>query len=134
MISYAGGDWDDTLQPADPRMKERLISAWTQALAYQSLHSLSMGIHKASNPAALTCAKELEGMVNAIKRDFEKYLIRDGVIAGFAYMEEDGSFSYMLHPSDNKTRIHYRLLPLTRSIISHLADDASIPADREYSW
>ena len=109
MISYAGGDWDDTLQPADPRMKERLISAWTQALAYQSLHSLSMGIHKASNPAALTCAKELEGMVNAIKRDFEKYLIRDGVIAGFAYMEEDGSFS-------------------------HLADDASIPADREYSW
>ena len=115
-------------------MKERLISAWTQALAYQSLHSLSMGIHKASNPAALTCAKELEGMVNAIKRDFEKYLIRDGVIAGFAYMEEDGSFSYMLHPSDNKTRIHYRLLPLTRSIISHLADDASIPADREYSW
>lgn len=123
LISYAGGDWDDTLQPADPRMKERLISAWTQALAYQSLGSLAAGMKKAQDPTHLACAKELEGIVDDIKRDFEKYLIKDGVIAGFAYREEDGSFSYMLHPSDNKTGIHYRLLPLTRSIISHLADE-----------
>ena len=35
---FAGGDWEDTLQPADPEMAQRLVSAWTVELAYQTLH------------------------------------------------------------------------------------------------
>lgn len=114
LISYAGGDWDDTLQPADPGMKEKLVSAWTQALAYQTLTGLGNAL------AGTELGKELLETAEAVREDFNRYLIRDGVIAGFVRAEADGSFSVMLHPSDTETGIRYRLLPQTRSIISGL--------------
>ena len=40
LISYGGGDWDDTLQPANKDLKERLVSSWTMALAYQSIKQI----------------------------------------------------------------------------------------------
>lgn len=123
LISYAGGDWDDTLQPADPAMKERLISAWTQALAYQAVNQLAVWLRTDSGDRPDLLAGELKNMAQAIREDFNRYLIKDDVIAGFAYRENDGRFSYMLHPLDEKTGIRYRLLPLTRSIISRIADE-----------
>ena len=122
LISYAGGDWDDTLQPADPKMKERLVSAWTQALAYQTLEGLVKGLERSQDTQDALMANNLKVIAAAVKDAFEKYLVKDGVIAGFVYLNDDGSLSYMLHPLDDKTGIHYRLLPLTRSIISHMAD------------
>ena len=56
-----------------------------------------------------------------IGKDFNRYLCKDGVIAGFAYFEDSENVKYMLHPSDRETGISYRLLPLTRSIIANLA-------------
>ena len=41
LVNYGDGDWDDTLQPADPAMRTRMVSAWTVALAYQSIHQLA---------------------------------------------------------------------------------------------
>ena len=116
LISYAGGDWDDTLQPANKQLKERLCSAWTQALAYQSLSVLKNAVAKVD--AAF--AEELEADCAGIKRDFTNYLIKDGVIAGFALVESENEISYMLHPLDETTGLNYRLLPLTRSIIAEL--------------
>ena len=40
MISYAGGDWNDTLQPINENFKERLVSTWTMALSYETLKDL----------------------------------------------------------------------------------------------
>lgn len=124
LISYAGGDWDDTLQPADPKMKEHLVSAWTQALAYQTLNTLCESLKKAEDRQLREDAEGIKPYAKNIREDFYKYLIKDNVIAGFAYIEDNGDISYMLHPSDEKTGIHYRLLPLTRSIISGLSDEA----------
>lgn len=118
LISYAGGDWDDTLQPADEAMKEKLVSSWTEALAYQTITQLG----KVLKPVDETYAYSLLKIADRIKESFHKLLIKDGVIAGFVYYEDDGSFYYMLHPSDSKTGIHYRLLPMTRSIIAELVD------------
>jgi len=55
-----------------------------------------------------------------IKADFNKYLIRDGVVAGYGLVEEDRSISLLLHPSDNKTNIQYSILPMNRGIISEI--------------
>lgn len=128
LISYAGGDWDDTLQPADPKMKSRLVSAWTQALAYQALRQLSAWLLKVEDEALKAAGKEWEALTDRIREDFNKFLIGDGVIAGFGYVEDNDKISFMLHPQDEKTGLSYRLLPLTRSIISNLADNAQ--ADR----
>ncbi|MCI8601384.1 MAG: cellobiose phosphorylase [Oscillospiraceae bacterium] len=116
LISYAGGDWDDTLQPADPAMKRRLVSAWTQALAYQVVKGLGKALENIDPDFSEALAKT----ASAICRDFNHYLVRDGVIAGFIRQEDDGSFSPMLHPDDQLTGIHYRLLPMTRSIIAEM--------------
>lgn len=113
LISYAGGDWDDTLQPADPKMKETLVSGWTQALAYETFTALSR---------VLTDRRLADAFADAARRvgsAWQTRLVKDGVPVGFLSLE-DGE-RYLLHPLDDATGIHYRLLPLTRSIISELA-------------
>ncbi len=116
LINYAGGDWDDTLQPANKALKERLCSAWTQGLAYQALRKLKNCVYAVDQAFYEELAEACAGM----KRDFTRYLIKDGVIAGFAFMESEDEITYMLHPLDEKTGLKYRLLPLTRSIIAEL--------------
>lgn len=118
LISYAGGDWDDTLQPANRKLKENLVSAWTQALAMQTLEILSLSVLDTDE----SFAKDVSHMATEIKISFYQYLIKDGVIAGFLYRESEDHMKYMLHPMDTETSIHYRLLPLTRSIIAQLAE------------
>lgn len=116
LISYAGGDWDDTLQPVDETMKEKLVSAWTQALAYQTMAQLGEVLKSVDEAYADNLLK----IAGEMKDSFHELLIKDGVITGFVCHEEDDSFCYMLHPTDNKTGIHYRLLPMTRSIIAEM--------------
>jgi cellobiose phosphorylase len=118
LISYAGGDWDDTLQPVDEKMKENLVSAWTQSLAYQVTKLLGSVLH----PLDPTYADYMSQLSSQMKCSFDRLLVKDGIIAGFACHEDDGTFRYLLHPCDNTTGIHYRLLPMTRSIIAELVD------------
>lgn len=116
LITYAGGDWDDTLQPANEELKQSLVSAWTEALAYQTFLSLGKAVEETDN----ILSKKLTNLASIVKNAFEHTLIKDGVIAGF--LENSSPYHYLLHPSDTKTGIQYRLLPMTRSIIAELVD------------
>ena len=137
LITYAGGDWDDTLQPAKENLKQRLVSAWTVALAYQTFCALSRSLRAAaddiSDPSTRQHASELSSQCStlaaAVKSAFETILIKEDVIAGF--LDCGDTYTYMLHPCDEVTGIHYRLLPMTRSIIAELAspEQASRNAD-----
>lgn len=118
LISYAGGDWDDTLQPAEASMKENLVSSWTQALAFQVFWLLHRAIFDYDSNYAL----HIKMLAQGIKKDFEQYFVIDGTIAGFIFRSHNGTYSPMLHPCDKKTGIHLRLLPFTRSIIANIAD------------
>ncbi len=119
LISYGGGDWDDTLQPASDELKKSLISTWTVALTYQVLVSLGRELEAYDS----NLAAGLSQWARAIRVDFHKYLIKDEIIPGFAKVEEDGSLGYMLHPEDKSTGISYRLLPMIRSIISEMVEE-----------
>ncbi len=116
LISYAGGDWDDTLQPADEELKVKLVSAWTQGLAYQVVDRLGRML----SDIDAAYSKELSQMADSMKQSFMDILLIDGVIAGFVYRDDDGSFKPMLHPNDTMTGINYRLLPMTRSVIAQM--------------
>ena len=70
---------------------------------------------------ARSLADELMGLAATVKDAFDRFLIKDQVIAGF--VEYENGFQYLLHPDDQRTGILYRLLPMTRSIISELADE-----------
>ena len=114
LINYGGGDWNDTLQPINTDLKERLVSIWTLCLAYQTFREL----HKVIFDEDLK--KQLFNMYTGIYNDFSKFAIKDDIISGFIYFENDKNIKYIIHPSDTETGIKYRLLPMTRSIISEI--------------
>lgn len=116
LSSYGDGDWDDTLQPANAQLKQYMISSWTVSLTYQALNTLSSVLESVEADEA----RELKALADGIETDFNKYLLQTDVVPGFVYMEEPGKLELMVHPEDTKTGIHYRLLPMTRSIISEL--------------
>lgn len=124
LISYAGGDWDDTLQPADEDLKTKLVSAWTVALAYQAIRNLAQVVTMDAPFAA-----KLADMAERMGEAFRTLLIKDDVIAGFAFFRDNETIDYMLHPTDTATGIHYRLLPMTRSIIAELVDPEQAKAN-----
>lgn len=127
LSSYGDGDWDDTLQPANAKLKQYMISSWTVSLTYQTLNQLSAALGGQSD-ALMTWAAELKELAEGIKADFHHYLVKDGIVSGFAYMEEPDNTRLMLHPSDDQTGITYRLLPMTRSMIGELLDPAQAEA------
>lgn len=114
--TFAGGDWEDTLQPADPAMAHRLVSSWTVELAYEALGRYRMVCERAG---AGELAERLAGMCERLRADFNQHLVPDGVVTGLAHFGPDG-VDYLLHPRDRLTGISYRLLPMTRGIISGL--------------
>lgn len=116
LSSYGGGDWDDTLQPANEQFKKYMVSTWTVALTYQVLQQLSRAIAEVDENESA----ELIALATGIEADFNRYILQSEVIPGFVYMEQPGKVELMLHPEDTKTGIQYRLLPMTRSMISEL--------------
>jgi 1,2-beta-oligoglucan phosphorylase len=116
LSSYGDGDWDDTLQPANAQLKQYMISSWTVALTYQVFRQLS---HVLADVDEQEAAK-LQALAAGIEEDFHRYILSSEVIPGFIYMEKPEKAEMMLHPTDTKTGVHYRLIPMTRGIISEL--------------
>ena len=117
LVNYGDGDWDDTLQPADPAMRTRMISAWTVALAYQTFRQLADVCQRIGDESRVQL---LTDVVGRIRRDFSTHLMPGGVVAGFVFREPSGAMRPLLHPEDTLTKIRYRLLPMTRSILAGL--------------
>ncbi len=117
LAAYGHGDWNDSLQPADPAMRERLCSAWTVTLHYQTLTTLAKAMRRVGRPGP---AAAFEAIAAQVRQDFQRLLIIDDTLAGFAYVHPDGHLDYWLHPRDRKTEMHYRLLPMIHAIINDL--------------
>jgi 1,2-beta-oligoglucan phosphorylase len=117
LVNYGDGDWDDTLQPADPAMRTRMVSAWTVALAYQTLQRFAEVCRRGGEDAR---ASRLESLLERIRADFHRHLTPGGTVAGFVVREADGTFRPLLHPADRVTGIRYRLLPMTRAVLAEL--------------
>jgi len=117
MVPFGGGDWNDSLQPVSKELAERMISSWTVEMNFQAFMQYQAVYELAGDT---TKVKELDDVCERIKTDFNKYLIKDGVVGGYGLVDEDRSISVMLHPSDTITGVHYSLLPMERGIISEI--------------
>jgi CRISPR-associated protein Csx3 len=115
-MTYGDGDWDDTLQPADPAMRHRMVSAWTVALAYQTFAQLAEVCRRAGEDGR---AARLDAWLARMRADFHRYLMPGGTTAGFVVREDD-AWRPLLHPADAVTGIRYRLLPMTRAVLAGL--------------
>jgi cellobiose phosphorylase len=115
---YGGGDWDDTLQPANHDLTHKMVSGWTVALLYEAFYTLGNELKNSDEKLSI----ELLDLASKIKIDYKKYMIIDGIPAGFVVFEDDKQLTYLLHPRDKKTGLKYRLLPFLRSMISELTE------------
>lgn len=114
LARYGVGDWEDTLQPADPAVRQRWVSTWTVELMYQTLRRYRTICERAGREDT---AARLAIFCDRMREDFNRYLIKDGVAAGLVHFKPEG-VEHLLHPSDKRTGVQYRLLPMSRGMIS----------------
>ncbi|MFT7771808.1 hypothetical protein [Roseateles sp.] len=117
LAAYWHGDWNDSLQPADPALRERLCSAWTVTLHHQMLHTLATAlarIGRADQAVALTA----EAM--GVRAEFQRLLVQDDVVAGYALFPVQGERELWIHPRDTRTGLRYSLLPMMHAVLDSL--------------
>lgn len=121
LTAYGHGDWNDSLQPADPAMKEGMTSSWTVTLHHQALETLADGLVASGRDSldGLDVAG-LRAQAAVIRDEFQELLLPDGIVAGYGLRDDSGSLRYLLHPRDTRTGLTYSLLPMMHAIIDGL--------------
>jgi cellobiose phosphorylase len=117
LAAYGRGDWNDSLQPVDPAMREHLCSAWTVTLHFHTLATLASAFRHLHLDAS---ADAFTAMAEAVRTDFQRFLIVDDTLAGFADFRDPEAIAYLLHPRDRTTGLSYSLLAMVHSIIDGL--------------
>jgi len=116
LAAYGHGDWNDALQPADPAMREHMCSAWTVTLHYQTLVTLARALRAIGRSRE---AATFEQRAEAVQRDFQRVLVVDDVLTGYALFE-GGGVRHLLHPSDTTTGVRYSSLAMIHAILEDL--------------
>jgi 1,2-beta-oligoglucan phosphorylase len=121
LAAYGHGDWNDSLQPVDAASRERLCSAWTVTLHHQVLATLARALRCVGRDAD---ALPLEDEARNVLTDFQRLLVADGVVAGYAQFEPGCERRLLLHPQDNITGVRSSLLPMMHAVINDMLDPA----------
>lgn len=117
--AYGHGDWNDSLQPADPRLAAQMASTWTAVLQVQALRTLALGLQTAGvEPRLRQRAAEL---ADKTENALTETLLVDGLLAGYGVFDGDGNREEVLvHPRDRRTGLHYGALPWIHAISAEL--------------
>ena len=121
LAAYGHGDWNDSLQPVEENMRHQLCSSWTVTLQYQTLGTLAVALRGVDRGSEATV---LDEQAQAVRRDFQRLLLSDGVLAGYVQFADDGGMRYLLHPRDETTGIHYSSLGMIHAILEDLLTPA----------
>lgn len=119
LIRYGNGDWNDSLQPVDASLRERMVSSWTVALLYEQLRRYAEILRRAGRSDGVA----QDRLAAAMREDFNRLLVRDGVVAGYAVFPREGADGVpevLCHPLDERTGVRYSLIPMTQAIIGGL--------------
>jgi cellobiose phosphorylase len=117
LAAYGHGDWNDSLQPVDPASRERLCSAWTVTLHHQVLTTLARSLRAIGRD---NDAAPLESQARDVLADFQRLLVADGVVAGYAQFEPGRAPQLLLHPRDATTGVRYSLLPMIHAAVNDM--------------
>ncbi len=141
LVAYGHGDWNDSLQPADPAMTRTLTSAWTVILHHQALRTLADGLEGVevdgwegsggSDRDDLVAA--LRSEAEAVAADLRRHLLVDGELAGYAELAapDDGAGSadgepavdrWLVHPRDTETGLRHGALQIIHALGEDLLD------------
>jgi cellobiose phosphorylase len=113
--AYGHGDWNDSLQPADPRLASQMVSTWTATLQSQALSRLAQGL--AAARAKPDLAAHCADLAAATRASLGELLLADGVLSGYAVFDQDPTTPELLvHPRDHRTGLTYGVLPWIHAI------------------
>jgi CRISPR-associated protein Csx3 len=126
--AYGNGDWNDSLQPADPRMAAHLCSSWTATLQVHTLRTLAGALNAAASGTvhahlrvlAAACAADAGQLADQTARALQEVLVADGELAGYALFGPGGGIEHLVHPSDERTGLHHGILPMIHAISADL--------------
>ena len=116
--AYGHGDWNDSLQPADPHLAAHLVSTWTTVLLVTALRSLADGLDAcdAGGDLVARAREAADAAHTAIQDD----LLVDGVLPGYVLMHDDGPSEPLVHPRDTRTGLTHGVLPWIHAISADL--------------
>jgi cellobiose phosphorylase len=126
--AYGHGDWNDSLQPADPALAAHLCSSWTTTLQVHALRTLAQALRQTANDAlpddvrnlAAACVADAEQLVDRTAKALQEVLIADGELAGYALFGSDGQVEHLVHPTDERTGLHHGVLQMIHAISADL--------------
>ena len=122
LIRYGEGDWNDSLQPADPRMRDWMVSSWTVALLFQQLNRYAEVLTRAGRERRGGGTDRARGG-DARRTSIAIWCATAPSPAMPCSTPGLAEAELLLHPSDTRTGLRYSLLPMTRSIIGGLFTD-----------
>ena len=122
--AYGHGDWNDSLQPADPHLAANLVSTWTAVLQTQALRTLAEGLRAAGADPLDTDETAGTGGLAAQADDLAErthdalldQLAFDPVLPGYLLHHDDGHVEPLVHPTDERTGLRYGVLPWIHAI------------------
>ncbi|MFD1055797.1 GH36-type glycosyl hydrolase domain-containing protein [Terrabacter terrigena] len=115
--AYGHGDWNDSLQPADPRLAANLVSTWTAVLQTQALRTLAEGLRAAGAPDGPDdLATEADELAERTHDALLDQLASDPVLPGYLLHHDDGRVEPLVHPTDERTGLRYGVLPWIHAI------------------
>ncbi|MFZ2286379.1 MAG: hypothetical protein WAV93_05280 [Bacteroidales bacterium] len=117
LVQFDGGDWNDSMQPVSRDLARRMVSAWTVEMSYQAVNEYAEVCRMRGEHVK---AGKFNKLCEQIRSDFNTYLVKDGIVAGYGLAEDDGTITLLLHPGDTRTGIKYSILPMNRGIISRI--------------
>ncbi len=126
LVAYGHGDWNDSLQPADPTMAATMTSAWTVTLHHQALRTLADGVKATGGEHVLVEALPAEA--SAVADDLRRHLLVDGELAGYAQLDPpDGNHPVrvrrlLVHPRDDETGLRHGSLQMIHALADDLFD------------
>jgi 1,2-beta-oligoglucan phosphorylase len=127
--AYGHGDWNDSLQPADPQMAANLCSSWTATLQVHALRTLAQALRQALvsgnldtdvRTLAAACAADAEQLADATAVALQQILMSGGELAGYALFGADGSVEHLVHPSDERTGLRHGVLQMIHAVSADL--------------
>ncbi len=121
LAAYGHGDWNDSLQPADPAMRAHMCSAWTVSLHFQTLTGLARALRVIGRNGE---ASRFDAWAQRVLADFQRLLIVDGVLTGYADFEDGKAVRYLLHPRDPLTGVQYSSLAMIHAILEDMLTPA----------
>ncbi len=124
--AYGQGDWNDALQPADPRLSAHLSSTWTATLLVHAFETLAEGLEGLAHPDRRTAraadvSARLRIAAASTRAGIRDVMLYDGELAGYVLLDRHGQCGeHLVHPADRHTGLTHGLLPAIHAISGEL--------------